>query len=200
MPAGRIMGMLMQMRNVTRLWLEAAVAVAVVLIAAAPAAAKAEPVLKACGADACRTTTDEATMRLLGNIGRPAPAPPPSQRTSWFRIVMTWTWYVAPEKVGHDGWVMQYFPAAGMMRDRHVWVRLPDATIAKFSELTRGLDPRGAVASTPAAAARPESTESGGLVATSILAGLALAGIVVGALVFGRRARRTGGGLRRSPA
>jgi hypothetical protein len=193
--------MLMQMRNVTRMWVAAAVAVAVALITAAPAAAKAEPVLKACGADACRTTTDEATLRPLVNIGRPVPAPPPSQRASWFRIVMTWTWYVAPGKVGHDGWVMQYFPAAGMMRDRHVWVRLPDATIAKFSELTRGLDPRGAVASTPAAAARPESTESsGGLAATSILAGLALAGIVVGALVIGRRARRTGGRLRRSPA
>jgi len=159
---------------------------------ATPAVAKAVSALEACGANACRETTDEQTLRLLVNIGDPGSAPPPAQRTLWFRMVMTVTWDTGPGQQGHDSWAMRYYPAAGMMRDHRVWVQLPDATIARFDELTRGLDARGAVPSAPAVVTGPNSTaSSGGGVGLAAVAGaLATAGFVGGALTLRRRGRR----------
>jgi hypothetical protein len=156
---------------------------------ATPAFAKAISVLEVCGADACRKTTDEQTLRLLVNIGDPGSAPPPAQRTRWFRTVMTVTWDTGPGEQGHDTWVMRYYPAAGMMRDHQVWVQLPDATIARFDELTRGLDARGAVPSAPVVVTRPDSatSSSGGVGRAAVGGALATVGLVGGALILRRR-------------
>jgi hypothetical protein len=48
------------------------------------------------------------------------------------------------------------------MRDQRVWVQLPDATIARFNELTRGIDARGAVASAPVVVTGPDWDASSG--------------------------------------
>jgi hypothetical protein len=177
----------MQTRRVGWPGLAVAAAVAVWATTAAPAVAKAVPVLDACGANACRETTDEQTLRLLVDIGDPGPPPPHAQQARWFRIAMTVTWDAGHGKQGHDGWVMRYYPAAGMMRDRRVWVQLPEATIARFDDLTRGLDARGAVAAAPVVGAQRDSPAvSGGGVAAAASV-LATAGVVGGALVLRRR-------------
>jgi hypothetical protein len=180
----------MQMRGVRWPGLAVTAAVAVWATTAAPAVAKAVPVLEACGANACRETTDAPTLRLLVDIGDPGPAPPHAQQAQWFRIAMTVTWDAGHGQQGHDGWVMRYYPAAGMMRDRRVWVQLPEATVARLDDLTRGLDARGAVASAPVAVAGPDSTASsgGGLAAAAGV--LATAGLIGGALVVRRRGGR----------
>jgi hypothetical protein len=177
----------MQTRRIRRPALALAAALAVWAATAAPAAAKAVSLLEACGANACRETTDEQTLRLLVNIGDPGPAPPRAQRARWFRIAMTVTWDAGHGEQGHDGWVMRYYPAAGMMRDQRVWVRLPDATIARFDELTRGLDARGAVASTRVVAAGPDSRASSGGGWAAVAGVLATAGLAGGALLLRRR-------------
>ena len=177
----------------TRRLSAALVAVAVMAVwgtTATPAVAKAVSVLQACGAKACRETTDEQTLRLLVNIGDPGPAPPPAQRTRWFRMVMTVTWDAGHGEQGHSGWAMRYYPAAGMMRDRgRVWVKLPDATVARFDELTRGLDARGAGPSAPAVVTGPDSTPSSGGVVdlTAVASALAAAALFGGALILRRR-------------
>jgi len=156
---------------------------------ASPAVAKAVSVLEACGANTCRETTDESTLRLLNNIGDPGPPPPPALRTRWFRMVMTVTWETGPGQQGHDTWVMRYYPAAGMMRDHRVWVRLPDATVARFDELTRGLDARGAVPAAAVVVTRPGSAGSsgGGAGLAAVGSALATVGLVGGALILRRR-------------
>jgi len=154
-----------------------------------PAVAKAISVLEACGRDACRETTDEQTLRLLVNIGDPESGPPPAQRTRWFRMVMTVTWDTGPGEQGHETWVMRYYPAAGMMRDHRVWVQLPDATIGRFDELTRGLDALRAVPSASAVLTRSDSTTSStsGVGRAAVAGALATVGLVGGALVLRRR-------------
>jgi hypothetical protein len=181
--------------RIRRIRTTALVMAAVVVLSgttATPAVAKAVSVLEACGANACQETTHEQTLRLLGNIGDPGSAPPPAQRTRWFRMVMTVTWDTGPGEQGHDTWVMRYYPAAGMMRDHRVWVQLPNATIAGFDELTRGLDARGAVPSAPAVVTRPDSmASSGGDFGLAAVGGaLATAGLVGGALILRRRGGR----------
>src|SRR5262249_2188733 len=169
----------MQMRRVRRTAPAVAAVVALWAMTAAPAIAKAVPVLEACGANACRETTDAQTLRLLVNIGDPGQAPPHEQQTRWFRMALTETWDAGHGGQGRDGWVMRSYPDAGMMRDHGVWVQLPDATIARFEQLTRGLDVRGAVASVPTVVAGADSTASsggGGLAAVaSVLATAGLA-------------------------
>jgi hypothetical protein len=180
----------MQTRRVRWPGLAMAAVVVVWTTTAAPAVAKAVPVLEVCGANACRQTTDEQTLGLLVNIGDPGPAPPHAQQVQWFRIAMTVTWDAGHGEQGHDGWVMRYYPAARMMRDQRVWVQLPDATIARFDELTRGLDARGAVASAPIVVPGPDSTASSGGGLAAIAGVLATAGVVGGALVLRRRGGR----------
>jgi hypothetical protein len=176
--------------------------VASVLVAwattATPVAAKAVSMLEACGADACRTTTDQRTLRLLVNIGDPGPAPPRAQRSRWFRMVMTVTWDAGAGQQGHDRWVMRYYPAAGMMRDHRVWVQLPDATTARFDGLTRGLQAQGAAPSIPAVLTGPDAPASsgGGVDATAVASAVAAAGLIGGA-VIARRRHHTRPGRRR---
>jgi hypothetical protein len=132
--------------GLSRAMLVVAAVLTVALAAAGPACAKARPELQACGANECRKTTDESTLLLLRTIGDPTSAPRLAHQAQWFRIALSWD----ARGDGPDGWVMRYYPAAGMMRDHRVWIRLPDATIARFDELTRGLSPRGAMPVSPA--------------------------------------------------
>ncbi len=162
---------------------------------AGPAVAKGVSKLQACGASDCRETTDQQTLRLLTNIGDPRPAPPPRQRAQWYRLVMTVTWDTGPGKQGHDSWRMRYYPAAGMVRDHRVWVKLPAATIAKFNDLTRDVVARGAAPSppdgSPADVIEPAAAPpSGGGVGMAAAAGALTAAVIGGTLILHRRGRR----------
>ena len=186
----------MQARGVGRTALAVAAVVVMSGTTAAPATAKAVSKLEACGPSACRETADEQTLRLLTTIGDPQPASPPrQQRARWYRMIMTVTWDTGPGKQGHDSWRMRYYPAAGMVRDHRVWVKLPAATIAKFNDLTRDVVARGAAPSPPdgspadviePAAAAP----SGGGVGMAAAAGALTAAVIGGTLILHRRGRR----------
>jgi hypothetical protein len=187
----------MQARGVGRTALAVAAVVVMSGTTAAPATAKAVSKLEACGPSACRETADEQTLRLLTTIGDPQPASPPrQQRARWYRMIMTVTWDTGPGEQGHDSWRMRYYPAAGMVRDHRVWVKLPGATIAKFNDLTRGLIAHGAVPSapggSPAVVIEPAATTPAGDgtgMAAAAAAGALTAGVIGGVVVLHRRGR-----------
>jgi hypothetical protein len=164
------------------------------LVAAPAAAAKEITAVKACGTDGCVTTKDPAILQGLMNGG--PPTVPPNAHAPAVRLTAT-----VSERPGgktmarfHSQWV----PSLGLLvGDDGTWMELP----ASAARALNALDvqafpaPKGAQPAASPAAVRPATAaDDGGAPAwVLVVAGLALAAVLVAAVLYVLRRPRGGG-------
>jgi len=159
------------------------------LVAAPAAAAKEITSVKACGDSGCVTTKDPAILQGLMNGG--PPTVPPDAHAPAVRLTATIT------EPGGDvvGTVQsQWVPSLGLLvAEDGTWMKLPASAERALDALgVRPFAVPGATkpAASPAPATAPPATDDGDFPAwLLVVAGLALAGVLVAAALYAQRPR-----------
>ncbi len=117
-----------------------ALALALPLLLAAPAAAKRVTSAKVCGPADCRTVEDHAALTALSQGG--SPADPPHEGSGWYDVRIT----VDTGAERHETFPMVLVPGAGLLRGGdseagYTWMSSSRSAIREYRELTRGLVP-----------------------------------------------------------
>ncbi len=111
------------------------------LLAAAPAAAKEVSSAKVCGSNGCHEVKDRALLAAIPEGG--PPAPPPKHLSGWYRATLTVRAGDARDRfsvqvvLGSRYFGGGYDPAAGA----YTWSHMADNTVAAYRRITRGLEP-----------------------------------------------------------
>jgi hypothetical protein len=168
------------------------IAVLATLVVVPAAAAKEVTKVQACGDDGCVTTTDPAILQGLMNGG--PPTIPPDAHAPAIRLTSTVSERPGGKAIGR--FQSQWVPSLGLLvAEDGTWMKLPADAASALNALdvqpfpaTKGAQPA------PARPATAPATDDGGAPTwVLIVAGLALAAILVAAVLYVLRRPRGGG-------